>query len=292
MEYTIENAYLKVTVTTWGAQLCSVVRKLDGVEHMWQADKSLWGWHAPILFPHTGKVKDGIIEVGGKEYPSSQHGFARGMEFDFVEQTENSITLALMSNEQTLKSFPFACSLLSTYTLQNDTVHHTLTVENLDDERMPFGIGFHPAFAIPFDDRHQATDYEFRFSQTESPLCVGCLPLGLVHGNSYYLGHNIDRIPVEDHMFDNDSHCMVNLQSETLGIYEKDTGRAVEVRIADFPYCLIWSKPGMPRFLCIEPWESLPSPEDGGHDWYEKPAAAILNPGDCWSTTMSVTFKR
>ena len=85
---------------------------------------------------------------------------------------------------------------------------------------------------------------------------------------------------------------MVNLKSETLGIYEKDTGRAVVVNIADFPYCLIWSKPGEPRFLCIEPWESLPSAEGSSHSWEEKPAAAILDPGDAWSTTMSVSFVR
>ena len=292
MEYCMENEYLKVTVTTWGAQLKSVQRKCDGVEHMWQADKSLWGWHAPILFPHTGKVVDGIIEVDGKQYPSSQHGYARGMEFQFVEQTENSITLELPSSEETKAHFPFDCNLICTYTLENATVHHTLTVENLDDRKMPFGIGYHPAFAIPFDDKHKATDYEFRFSENESPLCAGCLPLGLVHGNTYRLGSNIRSIPVTEHTFDNDSHCMVNLKSETLGIYEKDTGRAVVVNIADFPYCLIWSKPGMPRFLCIEPWESLPSMEGSSSKWEEKPAAAILEPGEAWSTTMSVSFVR
>ena len=77
MEYIIENEYLKVTVTTWGAQVKSVVRKCDGVEHIWQADKAVWGYHAPILFPHAGKVGDGIIEAKGGEYASPQHGFAR-----------------------------------------------------------------------------------------------------------------------------------------------------------------------------------------------------------------------
>jgi len=50
-EFTIENEYLKLTVTTWGAQVKSVIRKCDGVEHIWQADKAVWGYHAPILFP-------------------------------------------------------------------------------------------------------------------------------------------------------------------------------------------------------------------------------------------------
>ena len=49
MDYILENEYLKVTVTTWGAQLKSVVRKCDGVEHMWQADKS----HGAITHPSS-----------------------------------------------------------------------------------------------------------------------------------------------------------------------------------------------------------------------------------------------
>ena len=90
-EFTIENEYLKLTVTTWGAQVKSVIRKCDGVEHIWQADKAVWGYHAPILFPHTGKVVDGKIEAKGGIYESGQHGFARLMEHEFVEQTEDTI---------------------------------------------------------------------------------------------------------------------------------------------------------------------------------------------------------
>ena len=73
MEYTIENEYLIVTVTTWGAQVKSVIRKYDDVEHMWQADESVWGYHAPILFPHAGKVVDGLIEAKGEVYLSLIH---------------------------------------------------------------------------------------------------------------------------------------------------------------------------------------------------------------------------
>ena len=292
MEYTIENEYLKLTVTTWGAQVKSVVRKSDGVEHIWQADKSVWGYHAPILFPHAGKVVNGTITAKGKDYPSGQHGFARLMEHTFVAQTEDSIVLELRSNEETYAKFPYEFNLISTFTLEGDTLHHTLTVENYDDEKLPFGIGYHPAFTVPFDDKHEATDYELRFSDMESPLCVNCLPTGLTQKDHYYLGTNMKAIPVDEHLFDNDSHCMVNLRSRTLGLYEKGTGRAVVCNIEEFPYTLIWSKPGMPKFVCIEPWQSLPSPQDGTSDWNEKPAAAILNPGESWSTTLSTSFVR
>ena len=126
----------------------------------------------------------------------------------------------------------------------------------------------------------------------ESPLCLGTQPLGLLHGSCYYLGDNIDRIPIDEALFAGDSHCMTNLNSDTLGIYEKDTGRAVVCSIKDFPYTLLWSKPGVPQFVCIEPWNSLPSMEGSGTDWMKKPAAAILAPGEEWSTTLTTRFVR
>ena len=292
MEYTIENEYLKLTVTTWGAQVRSVVRKSDGVVHIWQADPAVWGYHAPILFPHAGKVKDGIIQAKGGRYESAQHGFARNMEHELVAMTEDTIVLELRSNEETLARFPYEFALVSTFTLENDTLHHTLTVENYDEEELPFGIGYPPAFNVPFDDAHVATDYELRFSEMESPLCLNCLPTGLVQGDCRYLGTKLKSIPIDDKLFANDSHCMVNLRSKTLGLYEKGTGRGVVCNISEFPYTLIWSKPGMPKFLCIEPWHILPSPENGSIKWDEKPAAAVLQPGEAWSCTLSTSFVR
>ena len=292
MDYTLENEYLKVTITTSGAQVKSVIRKCDGVEHMWQADKAVWGYHAPILFPHCGKVVDGVIEAKGQTCQSPQHGFARLMEHSFVDQSRDTLVLELCADEETRKMFPYEFRLVSIFTLEGSTLHHTLSVENLDGCAMPFGIGYHPGFAIPFDDEHTAEDYELRFSEPESPLCVNNLPHGLMHGNLYYLGSNIQSIPIDDKLFANDSHCMVNLRSQTLGLYEKDTGRAVVCDISQFPYTLIWSKPGTPKFVCIEPWHSLPSPENGSTRWEEKPAAAILAPGEEWSCTLSTSFVR
>lgn len=291
-EFTIENEYLKATITAWGAQVKSVIRKCDGVEHIWQADSSVWGYHAPILFPHTGKVVDGTIHAKGKDYPSGQHGFARLMEHELVRQTATTLELVLRSNPETLANFPYEFKLYSSFTLEGDTLHHTLTVENCDGDVLPFGIGYHPAFAIPFDEKHQYSDYELRFDKMESPLCLSCQPSGLVRGKCYYLGVNIDRIPIDERLFEIDSHCMTNLSSDTLGIYEKDTGRGVVCSIKGFPYTLIWSKPGVPKFVCIEPWHSLPSPEKGSTDWLKKPAAAILAPGESWSTTLSTRFVR
>ena len=293
MDYILENEYLKVTVTTWGAQVKSVIRKCDGAEHIWQADPAVWGYHAPILFPFCGKLKEGKFEAKGKVYQfPSQHGFARTATHRFVRQNDTQIVLELTESEETLAIWPWRFRLVSTFTLEKDTLHHTLTVENRDNEPISFGIGYHPAFAIPFDSQHTIEDYELRFSHLESPICATTAPAGLVGREVYYLGSNIRSIPITAGMFDRDSHCMLNLVSHTLGLYEKGTGRGVVCNIENFPYCLIWSKPGVPRFICIEPWNSLPGYADGSCLWSEKPAAATLQPGENWSTTLSTSFVR
>ena len=293
MEYILENEFLKVTVTTWGAQVKSVIRKCDGVEHMWQADKSVWGYHAPILFPFAGRLKDSTLIAKGQTYTvPSAHGFARTSEHTFVYQNKDTLVLQLTDSPETLAVWPYKFRLMSAFTIEGDVLHHTLTVENRDSSEMPFGIGYHPGFAIPFDDQHTYEDYELRFDKLESPICLVTGAGGLITGETYCLGTNLNTIPISTQLFANDSHCMTALQSDTLGLYEKDTGRGVVCSIKNFPYCLLWSKPGEPKFICIEPWNSLPSRADGGYAWDQKPAAAILQPEESWSTTLSTAFVR
>ena len=117
MNYSIENQYLKLTVTTKGAQICSIIRKDDNVEHMWQADPAVWGYHAPILFPHAGRVTENLLEAKGRTYTSPQHGFARLMEHNFVEQTEDTIVLELTDTPETYAKWPYKFRLVSTFRL-------------------------------------------------------------------------------------------------------------------------------------------------------------------------------
>ena len=255
MQYSIENDILRLTVDTHGAEPVSVIHKPTGAELLWRGDPAVWGRHAPILFPYTGKLTGGKMIAKGVEYAGGQHGFARDVEHTMT--------------------------------------HHTLTVENPVEEELRFGIGYHPAFAFPFDDRHVTEDYEIRFDGIESPLCVSAQPNGLLNGESYYLARNVEAIPLTDDLFDNDSHAMVNLRSGHVSVIEKDTGRSVICDVSDFPYTLIWSAAKKPlHFICIEPWHSLPGEENGPLEWEQRPCAASLKRGESWSTTLSTTFVR
>lgn len=293
MRYSIENESIRLTVDTHGAEAVSVINKNSGAEMLWCGDPAVWGRHAPILFPYTGKLTEGKMIAKGMEYTGGQHGFARDVEHQLVSQSDDTLVLELHANADTLPKWPYAFVLRSTFRIEETTVHHTLTVENPVEEQLRFGIGYHPAFAVPFDDKHETEDYEFRFEELESPLCVSALPNGLLNGQSYYLARNTRRIPLTDDLFENDSFCMVNLHSKSLAIVEKDTGRRVSCDIEGYPYTLIWSAKAKPvRFVCIEPWHSLPGEEEGPLEWEQRPCAASLRQGESWSTTLSTTFDR
>ena len=63
MRYSIENDTLRLTVDTHGAEAVSVIHKPTGAELLWSGDPSVWGRHAPILFPYTGKLTGGKMIV-------------------------------------------------------------------------------------------------------------------------------------------------------------------------------------------------------------------------------------
>ena len=234
MQATIHNEFLTLTVDTHGAEAVSL-KNAAGQEMLWQADPAVWKRHAPILFPWTGKLTGGAFTHKGKTYPGGQHGFARDVEHTLLCAEGDTIRLELRSDEKSkAERFPFDFVLTSTFRLEGRTVHHTLTVTNPADaaEELRFGIGYHPAFRIPFDDQHTTTDYEFRFDQPESPMILDAYPNGLLTGKCGYRWKNEQSIPLTDDLFENDSFCMAGLRSRTLGIYEKDTGKGIVCNVA------------------------------------------------------------
>ena len=287
MRYTIENEFIHLTVDSLGAEMVSVIDVATGREMLWCADPTVWNRHAPILFPYAGKLTGGhFLAEDGKVYEGGQHGFARDREHRLVSQTANELTFELTSGGETYVYFPYDFALRSTYTLEGRRISHSVAVRNTGKGTLRFGFGYHPGFALPFDDAHTAEDYDVVFDTVA--------PNGLVCASpDYYLARNVDRIPLSAKLFAHDSHCMVNLKSKTMSVVERDTGRRIVVDIADFPYTLIWSTPQEPmRFICIEPWHSIPGEDNGPIEWEKKPCAASLAPNEMWQTTLNMTFER
>lgn len=133
MLHTIENDYLKVTVSDHGAELTSVYDKAQDFERIWCADPAVWNRHAPVLFPFVGKVKDGAYRYNGNTYTmKTQHGFARDAEFTCIAETTDSITHKLVYSDETLEIYPFEFELLITHRFDAENprlLHVTWTVK-------------------------------------------------------------------------------------------------------------------------------------------------------------------
>ena len=98
MEFILENEYIKATVTTRGAQVESLIRKSDGVEHIWCGDPEVWEHHAPILFPCCVRLKNATLEAKGQVATDCiPHGFDRTMEHKMLFYGENSVVMELRS---------------------------------------------------------------------------------------------------------------------------------------------------------------------------------------------------
>ena len=106
MTRTIENSFLKISVSDHGAELTGIYDKTNDREILWQADPAYWKRHAPVLFPNVGRNYKDIWRLNGKEYPSSQHGFARDSDFICTDITDTSLSFVLKSSEETLNVYP------------------------------------------------------------------------------------------------------------------------------------------------------------------------------------------
>ena len=279
MLYTLERPGAAVTVSSLGAEVQSL--RAGGREWIWSGDPAVWGRHAPLCFPWCGRLKDGWFGRDGARYENGPHGFARDLEHTLAQAAEDRLHFRLESTPETLARYPWPFRLDTVHRLEGRTLTTTCTVTNTGDGPMPFQLGFHFAFALPGEG-----ESALRFQCPEQPVEV-LTPGGLVAGTrSRFDGQTL--VPLDGQLFDDDSICLTGLRSKALRL-ELAGGGEVEVGVEGFPYVLLWSKPGTPRFLCIEPWHGLPDCADSDHDLFRRPAVRVLAPGADFTAVHTVT---
>jgi galactose mutarotase-like enzyme len=168
----------------------------------------------PLLFPHAGPSKSSL-------YHLSQHGFARMMPWNITGRDGNSITLQLLSNDETRKDFPFDFELKLRVAINANTLTHTFTIINKGEKQMPTAYGTHPYFLIPQSEKQNLTANIEGFNPKE-----------------------IDWIGGFDQSFTNPGLIRIQMPGKKLTL-ESDP----EV----FKVVRIWHLAGK-DFICIEPW--------------------------------------
>lgn len=292
----LKNAVLRAQVSEKGAELCAL-SGADGTEYLWQGDPALWARHAPVLFPHVGRLPGGCYTWRGGTYRLPLHGFAKESAFAVEARTQTSVALTLCDDAATRAQYPFAFLLRVEYALAGESLCVCFTVENRGDGPMPFGLGAHPGFRVPLREGLKLSDYALRFG-------APCRPLQHLLRDDCLMSGETAPFPLQDAstlrlapgLFDRDAIVLSGMaRCVTLcAAYDR---RMVEVSFPDAPYLALWQPPHTcAPFLCIEPWLSLPAPGGAAANWSELPTLVHLMPGEQrqfrWSVTVGQRVRR
>lgn len=291
--YSIENQYLKIEVSSLGAELQSIFDKEMKQEVLWQGDKKYWGRRAPVLFPNVGRHSGDFYLWKGKRFDTKQHGFARDMEFTCVLEKDDELVFSLKDTEKTREYFPFAFELKIGYTLSGRALQVKWEVKNQGQETMYFTIGGHPAFRVPVLENTVQTDYKLLFEVPDrleyKLICPGegtadpssSYPLILKKYGEYY------GCDIEAHMFDKDALLFDEGQVQWAALGYPDGTPYVSLECRDFTNFGIWSVPGAP-FVCLEPWMGRCDDHDFSGEISQKPGILKLGPSDTFRKSYKI----
>jgi len=280
--YYLQNNHFLVNASKNGAELQSIKNLTNEKEILWNSDIRFWNRISPVLFPIVGKLVNNAFNENELAYEMLQHGFARNMEFEVVQQTENSLSMQLNSNDETLKQYPFDFVLKISYILIENCLDVHFSVTNLSSVEMPFSIGAHPGFAID----KPLNQYKLVFDQ---PFTADryLIQNGLYTNETSPTMKNSQELLLSDELIQSDAVVFKNVQFYRVTLCELDNTPLVTVSSSDFPHWGFWTKPGAP-FFCIEPWAGLADSIYATGNLRDKEGIEILAPNQTKQFAFSI----
>ncbi len=286
---TIENDQLVVRVSEKGAELQSVFHKQTNLEYMWQGDPAYWSKRSPVLFPIVGTLKDNAYYFKDQVYQLSRHGFARDLGFIITEKKEDSVVLALHSNLDTLKKYPFDFIFTIRYRLDKDMLQVTYAVSNTDKQIMYFSVGGHPAFKLPLEEDLQYTDYSLVFNKKETTGRWLISAEGLIKDTAIPLLTDQEVLPLDKSLFYTDAIVLKELESTAVRIATAKSSHGLDFDFSGFPYLGIWAARDA-DFICIEPWCGIADSVTANQLLTEKEGIEKIAAGEIFTRTWSARF--
>lgn len=285
----LHNDQLSLQISEHGAEMQSICCR--GTEYLWDGDAHYWAERAPVLFPFVARLTENSYLLEGKRYPMGIHGFAAASMFTVCEETENSVSLRLSDSEQTRQQYPFAFTFTIRYTLRENTIAVTYRVENHTERIMPFGLGGHPGFRVPFLNGTDFSDYYLKFAVPCRPERIGFTPEVYLSGKDVpYPLENGDTLRLHHALFDEDAIILKNMARSVSLRCEKTPG-SITVSYPQMPYLGLWHMPKTDTpYLCIEPWCSLPSRQGIIEELTCKSDLIHLAPDGVYENTWTICF--
>lgn len=284
----LENEQLLVEIASLGAEVTRIYDKIQGNEILWEGNPIFWKRHSPILFPNVGKTFQNTVRIGERQYPTSQHGFARDTEFTCVEADACRAEYVMKSDEETRKIYPYDFTLSIIYHLDGKELAVEWKVENTSSKAMYFTIGGHPAFRFAKPDEKKE-DYILKFPGKRALTYVLLdLETGTtLEDQTCELELKQESCGLNEEMFARDALVLDKGQIEEVWICHRDGSPYVGMQCKDFPNFGIWSVKGAP-FVCLEPWVGRCDSYGFTGDISEKPGINCIRPGDIFTKSYKI----
>lgn len=288
--YILHNEQLTVSISSFGAELQSIINNSTQKEYLWHGDAAFWGRRSPVLFPIVGSLRNKQYTYKDQTYSMNQHGFARDMEFEMIQSTDTSIIFSLTWNEATYAIYPFHFKLNICYTLDGNTVTVAWQVQNLDDNTMYFSIGGHPAFLCPLDPNEAQTDCSLQFD-CDHLTVTNISGNGLAMKQTQTIQLTDGNLPIHPHLFDDDALILEHGQAHKVSLVNGSQIPYLTVKF-DAPLFGVWSpaKKNAP-FVCIEPWYGRCDGEDYTGTLEEREYGNQLSAGEVFDASYSITIE-
>jgi len=289
--HSIENEHLKIVVSSHGAELQSIINKANDREYLWQGDARWWGRRSPVLFPIVGKLANNTYYVKGREYHLPQHGFARDMEFELVEATEDKLKYVLTANGLTMAQYPYDFKLTISYKLIDNKVSVKYKVYNNGSELMYFSIGGHPAFNTNLTEKG-LEDYYLDFYQEKTLKSkVVDHQVGLLTRQEKLVVDQASTLDLTYKHFDEDALIFEGIHK--VALKNRINDQEVIYESNDFPLLGIWTSRAEPNcpFLCIEPWIGVADYVGKPKDIVDKPYIESVLPNNKYCALYTLEIK-
>lgn len=279
----IRSGNSAATIDPLGAEV--IDWQVDGRPLLWSADPVIWRRTAPLLFPIVGRARGGHLSISGRDYPIGVHGFAADSSFTVLETRPDEAALELRDNDATREAFPFGFRLVVSYRVGENTLEVSLRIENSDASALPYAVGWHPGFAVPFSAGARQ-EHRVEFEHEERPDVPVITPDGLFSDRRRTLPLCGRGLAMTDEVLEAEALCFLNARSRSVRLVAPD-GAAIRMSLEDFPHLALWSRPGAP-FLSIEAWTGHGDPDGFAGDIWEKPSMRRLEAGSAAEHRVSV----
>lgn len=292
MNITLISDGYQIIVNSVGAELKSF-QDPSGKEFIWNSDPAYWMRSSPLLFPSIGNVRNNKTIIKGSEYQMPKHGFCKDMEFEILSKGKNYATFALVSNEETLNSYPYHFVLLLSYELRKNKIRMTYQVFNKSEEEMYYHIGAHPGFMCPLEAGEGLEDYILQFEQEEQiDSTVYDIPnLCFRSSDSYIHLDKSSLLPLSAELFDHDAIYFRHTNSHAVSLIHQDTKKGIHLAYPDFSSIAFWTPAGgKAPFLCLEPWNGAAIFDDEDDIFCHKRDIQTLEPNECSTYQIEISL--